>query len=280
MNSKTVIFTDLDGSLLDHHTYSFEEADDALRELNKRGIPLICTTSKTFPELLRIREQLNNSCPMIVENGAAIYIPDDCFDASLIDGLKNKRKTDGYICISFSKDRDYWLEQLALLDFDSSLWKSFSEMGVNGIVENTGLSEERARFANLREFSEPLLWLGDENQKEAFVAALKLWGINVLEGGRFLHLTDMIDKGKALEFLCELYSRQYQCDIRSIALGDGKNDLPMIAIADDGVLIRSQVNPLPEHASLDNVYVTQAAGPKGWSEAIEKLVINAPLAGS
>ncbi|MGA0327631.1 MAG: hypothetical protein ACO3OK_11595, partial [Limisphaerales bacterium] len=41
-----VVVTDLDGSLLDHHTYSFEAALPALSVLKEEGIPLILNTSK------------------------------------------------------------------------------------------------------------------------------------------------------------------------------------------------------------------------------------------
>ena len=70
-----LIFTDMDGSLLDHHSYSFKPAVEMLDKLEIQGIPVIPITSKTKAELLPLRKQLNNSHPFIVENGAAIYIP-------------------------------------------------------------------------------------------------------------------------------------------------------------------------------------------------------------
>ncbi len=48
----SIVFSDLDGTLLDHHTYSFQEATEALDALRKRAIPLILCTSKTRSELL------------------------------------------------------------------------------------------------------------------------------------------------------------------------------------------------------------------------------------
>ena len=48
MNSQIVIFTDLDGSLLDHDTYSYAEAEPCLTYLHKQCIPLIFTSSKIF----------------------------------------------------------------------------------------------------------------------------------------------------------------------------------------------------------------------------------------
>ena len=45
-----LIFTDLDGSLLDHHSYSFAPAVPLLAELDALGIPVIPITGKTLPK--------------------------------------------------------------------------------------------------------------------------------------------------------------------------------------------------------------------------------------
>ena len=76
---KHIIFTDLDGTLLDHFTYSFSAASDALKLIKEKGIPLIICTSKTCAEILPIRKRLRNKDPFISENGGAIYMPDRYF---------------------------------------------------------------------------------------------------------------------------------------------------------------------------------------------------------
>ena len=70
-----VIITDLDGTLLDHDTYSYEAAAHALAEITLRGIPLILNSSKTRSEIEELRERLLNDHPFVVENGAAVYSP-------------------------------------------------------------------------------------------------------------------------------------------------------------------------------------------------------------
>ncbi len=45
-----VVFSDLDGTLLDHDTYSFEPAADAIRLLKRRGIPIARLTERRGPE--------------------------------------------------------------------------------------------------------------------------------------------------------------------------------------------------------------------------------------
>ena len=50
-----VIFSDLDGTLLDSQTYSFQAAEPALLALRKQGTPLVLCTSKTRVKVWRDR---------------------------------------------------------------------------------------------------------------------------------------------------------------------------------------------------------------------------------
>ena len=70
-----LVFSDLDGSLLDHYSYSYEAALPQMEALERAGIPLILVSSKTRAEILILREELANRHPFIVENGAAVFIP-------------------------------------------------------------------------------------------------------------------------------------------------------------------------------------------------------------
>ena len=65
-----IVFTDLDGTLLDHETYSLEPARPALDRLASEGIPLILASSKTAAEIDRLRAEIGCAdFPAIVENG-------------------------------------------------------------------------------------------------------------------------------------------------------------------------------------------------------------------
>ena len=74
-----LVFTDLDGSLLDHDTYSYTAALPMLERLSDGGIPVIFVSSKTRSEIVELRGELGNNNPFIVENGAAVFIPEGCF---------------------------------------------------------------------------------------------------------------------------------------------------------------------------------------------------------
>ena len=58
MNPSILIFTDLDGSLLDHDGYSHAGAAPALGTLRAQAVPLVFVTSKTRTEIERLQKEL------------------------------------------------------------------------------------------------------------------------------------------------------------------------------------------------------------------------------
>lgn len=82
-----LVFTDLDGTLLDHHTYSWQPARPALERLDGLKIPLILCSSKTSPEMLGLRAELGNRHPFIVENGGIYSKGEDWSIYAKKDGL-------------------------------------------------------------------------------------------------------------------------------------------------------------------------------------------------
>lgn len=70
-----VVFTDLDETLLDRETYSFEAARAALSELARRRIPIVFCTSKTSAESLELQSRMGIDEPFAYENGGGIRLP-------------------------------------------------------------------------------------------------------------------------------------------------------------------------------------------------------------
>ncbi|UTA49070.1 HAD-IIB family hydrolase [Simiduia sp. 21SJ11W-1] len=269
---QTLVFTDLDGTLLDHHNYSFEPAKAQLNELREQGIPLICNTSKTFAELLPLREKLGNHAPFITENGAGVYLPLHFLPERAIHRLGNASLQHGYWRFGLSHPRSYWQMLLAQAKAFHGLYASFQQMGSKGIAQTTGLSAEAAALANQREFSEPLLWLGDNQSKRTFAEHMHQMGAKVVEGGRFLHIVGNSDKGKALRWLAGVYEYKNKLPTCTLAAGDGANDAPMLQAADHALVVRSPVNPPPEVPNHPSMIISEAPGPAGWAPGIAQLL--------
>jgi mannosyl-3-phosphoglycerate phosphatase len=94
---KKIIFSDLDGTLLDHDTYSFEKEKDALHLLKDNDIPLVICSSKTRSEIEFWRKKLGNIQPFITENGGGIFVPRSYFPFNVLYDKKSKN----YFVINF-----------------------------------------------------------------------------------------------------------------------------------------------------------------------------------
>ena len=260
---ETVVFTDLDGTLLDHHSYRFDAAAGMLEYLRTHRIPLVIVTSKTRPEVLKLQERLGIREAFIVENGAGAFIPAGSLLADAPSGeaceAVSEAKSYGEIRAFFERVRQrYGL-------------RGFGDMEVPEVMRLTGLDEEGARNAMQRDFTEPFL-IGERSALPALREEAQKEGLDVVEGGRFFHLvTHGATKGRALRALAERYASRFGAKVRTIALGDSANDIPMLRAADVAVLI-----PHPdgsyEPVEIAGVVRAPFPGPKGWNAALKELL--------
>ena len=69
------VITDLDGCLLDAHTYDIGPARGVLRLLRRRGVPLVLCTSKTLAEVRALFRTLGGPHLSVVEDGGGLFVP-------------------------------------------------------------------------------------------------------------------------------------------------------------------------------------------------------------
>ncbi|MEM8560887.1 MAG: HAD-IIB family hydrolase [Pseudomonadota bacterium] len=265
--SLRLVFTDLDGSLLDHDSYSYREALPQLHTLQRRAVPVIPVSSKTASEIGVLRRELDNGHPFIAENGAAVYVPEGYFE----EAPTGVTARDGYWLYELSARRETWLAVLDDLrkEFEGE-FENFFEVGVDGIARMTNLSPQAAALANAREYSEPVKWCGSEQRRNEFVDALRDKGASVLQGGRFLSVSGDCDKGRALCWLRSIFmeqSRYSTCD--DLAIGDSGNDIAMLEAAGTALLVRSPAHGFPTLNRVDKVIHSHHYGPAGWAEGVE-----------
>jgi mannosyl-3-phosphoglycerate phosphatase len=260
-----VIFTDLDGTLLDHDSYGWEEAEPALRLCKESQIPIILVSSKTRAEIRTLQKELGLSSPFISENGGGVFFPKEGKHPHPSDAIFSRDVWKWSIGPAY----DFLVRALGEIREEQG-WKirGFSEMTPEEISSATGLDLPSARLASQREYDEPFVFMeaGIRNTDTLHHAAGQK-GLRISRGGRFYHLHGKSDKGEAMGRLVAWY-RTYHPSLRTIALGDSPVDFSMLKRADYPVLIRSS-NPYPElKKEIPRLKVTQEPGPRGWNAAV------------
>ncbi|WP_319567539.1 HAD-IIB family hydrolase [Cohaesibacter marisflavi] len=251
-----VIFTDLDGTLLDHASYSYAPAKPALALLHKHDIPLILASSKTAFEIAPLRDELGFAhCPAIVENGAGL-LPAHADPESLAEA---------------QSDYQHIRTILDAMPADlRALFTGFGDWSVEEIAQNTGLPKDNAALAARRLFSEPGLFSGNAHQKQRFESYIEERGLKARQGGRYYTLSFGATKADQMRGILKQQSLAAP-PVKSIALGDAANDIEMLETADFGVIISNPAGkPLPPLSGEDEGRIMRAdnPGPTGWNEAI------------
>ncbi len=202
--TKVVIFTDLDGTLLDHRTYSFEKAMPAL-ELIRLGA--------AYPDLRR-----------------------------------------------------------ALLDLQREGFavRGFGDMTPEEVADITNLDINEAEMAKKRDFDEPFVYSGSESELAGLFDAIRRKGFTCTEGS-FFHILGKSDKGIAVSILAELYRQEYGA-VRTIALGDSPNDIPMLQNVDCPIVVQRPDSRYHPKMVMPNLIKADGIGPEGWNRAVLKLM--------
>jgi mannosyl-3-phosphoglycerate phosphatase len=268
MNPRIVVFSDLDGTLLSHCTYSFAAAEPALRLLRQRSIPLVLCSSKTRSEMEVLREALGNADPFIVENGGAVFIPRGYFPRR----PPSAREIPGYDVIEFGVPYARLLGVLGRIrKSHPGKVRGFSELSVEEVAGLTGLSAGDSALAMKREYDEPFI-LTDPAALEGVRESARQSGLKIVRGGRFFHLMGDNDKGKAARFLQSAYAESFGGPVCSLGLGDSANDLPLLESVDFPVLVQKPDGGYDPAISLGNLYFAKGEGPAGWRAALLELV--------
>lgn len=263
-----IIFTDLDGTLLDHADYNTKNISSLLQDLQAAHIPVVFNTSKTFCEVVELKNELNIQQPFIVENGAAAYLPVDYFELKPIGCTQ----VGAYWCYAFASPLSNLLSDLDSLSSEyKSHYKLFSDLSSEQISSLTGLDEAHARRAQTRDFSDPLYWHGSDELLNAFVNDVKALGYEIKIGGRFIHIAKNTDKSAAQQWLVKQISQHFRKPLTVIALGDSDNDKQMLEQADIAIIIHNPSSKKPVKLTHNKARYSQSPAPLGWIEEITTL---------
>ena len=257
---KILIFTDLDGSLLDRDTFKFDEIKDYIRQLISKGIFIIPNTSKTEEEILEFNSDLGSSLPFISENGSSI------------NGL-NLLNKDLPQELILSREKEILLEifKKTVSPNLQNKCKWLSEMDTRNQSLILGLEHKKLKMALDRKFTLPFIFNGNKNQKKELSKIIKNKGLFLQEGGRVIHLTDRVNKAKALKVFVRFYKKNNK-NVKTIAVGDNYNDLDMLKTSDFPCLVFNDKFTLDE-IPINNLITTNKPSPEGWADVIKMALV-------
>ena len=272
MDTKWIIYTDLDGTLLDFTTYSFEVSAETVFQLKELNIPLIFCSSKTRVEQEVYRNALKLDTPFIVENGSAILIPENFFDFDPnVEEVSNYQinKSENYQAVLLGQSAAYVRTIIADAREKAGITpRGYADISIEEIMQLTGLSREAAQRAATRDYSETLLKGTTAGAEwDHFLHLLDQKGLQCVSGGKFHTVMGKgSDKGKAVSLLNNLLRKKYG-EIQTVGLGDSANDLPLLAAVDLPFLVQKPSGKWQE-VNDTRIKKVDAVGPAGFKLAI------------
>ncbi|MEM8732922.1 MAG: HAD-IIB family hydrolase [Planctomycetota bacterium] len=253
-----VIFSDLDGCLLNKQDYSFAPAKSTLQRIRESQIPLVLASSKTVVEMRRLAEEMELAdAPLICENGGAIFW--------------TNQDTPDSVPTVLGVDRSQILEVLDTLK-STFKFESFRDLGVQGVMRATDLSEVKSKAALERASTEPLLWHDEADRIEDFRQQLSARDLTLTRGGRFWHVAGSTTKGSAMQRVTDQLYKSLATQPTTLAIGDSPIDQSMLDIADYPIGVPWPDGVVHVTTKGHNGVTASLAGASGWAEAVTKVL--------
>ncbi len=276
----TVVFSDLDGTLLDRESYSWAPAADTVRTLIERGAAIVFCSSKTFAEQRALQEEMGVHAPMVVENGSAVVVPRGYFSGCAATSAAGRWHARGaYVEAVLGLPHRQVVEALREVRRSTGLdARGYADMTPDEVRRRTGLSAPAARRARAREFSETVEVPGGAEAWRVLLHALRASGLHGFGSGPTGTIVGRrADKGTAVRLLSRLYRREAALldpdgpPLRTVGIGDGANDTPMLRAVDRAFLVERPGGGWAE-LRVAGIERVRGVGPVGWARAAERIL--------
>ena len=263
-----VIFTDIDGTLLDARFPDINKMKKLVENAIRNDIHLILCSSKTQLEQDKIKSMIDLHEPYIVENGGATIIPKDYFKKSRITPSKTLQKN--YIIETGApayRIRSL-LKEIRIkhgLKFEGV--SDLSPLELSSIIK---LPQDYAKRMIRRKYSETIVRM-DNNDINKFVNFIEKAGLKMIPGGQFFDITLGNDKGTGVKILIDIFRKEYENNVIFFGIGDSKNDESMLSLMDLPLLVQKS-NGSWENLQIDNLEKIKGIGPDGWEIALQLII--------
>jgi mannosyl-3-phosphoglycerate phosphatase len=258
--AQVLVFSDLDGCLLNKTDYDWSAARPTLLRLQRKEIPVILASSKTPAEMAALAADLPiEAAPFIAENGGTIHWTDELAPA-------------GQLSTQTGPGRDSILEVLTSLKRQFR-FESFRDLGIDGIMRTTQLPREQAERASKRHSTEPLIWQDTDDRLNEFREQLAAHNLTFTRGGRFWHVAGPTSKGAAMQTVLQRWQEvKGAAPVITIGIGDSPIDQSLLDVANFPVGIPAPDGKLYVEISPPNGRRASLPGAAGWAESVGQIL--------
>ena len=260
---KKIVITDLDGSLLNHSSFSFKQIQFDILNLLDSGIQIIPASSKTKLEMEMFCSDLGRDLPFIYENGAGFKNL-----KSIISNISSVSNFLSESAIGIEKIWEIWCEQIPK---DLKTQCMFAhEMNVRQQIDLFGLTDQKLENALKREYSLCFKFLGNRIELQRLKYLLNEHHLIAHQGGRLMNISGKHDKADYCKFIRSEQSIK-GFEPLLVGVGDSENDIKMLQECDIACVIpRPHKNLLSLSQPLERTIIAGSIAPLGWLEAVRK----------
>ena len=264
-----VIFTDIDGTLLDSYFPDLNKAKKLVEKTLQNGIHLILCSSKTELEQDLIRSNIKLKEPFIVENGGATIIPLGFFKKSKFN--HSKKFQNKYVIETGGSSSKIRSLLKKIRTKHKINFKGTSDLSIPELSKITKLSEDYAKRMIKRKYSETIVQI-DSKDMPNFIINVEELGLKVIPGGQYFDITLGNDKGTAAKILIDIFRKEYENNVIFFGIGDSKNDESMLSLMNLPILVQ-KADTSWQNLRIDNLQKVKGIGTKGWEVALE-IILN------
>lgn len=254
-----LVFTALDGSLLDPRTFSNEAAKASLQRLAAAGVPVIPVTTRTFAEARPLAEHLGLEGPIVIEAGG---------------GIARRVGTSWRIEACGGEPKTLRAAVPHIERQARARLRLYSTMRPDEAAIASGLTGVELRRSMQRHFAEPFLL--EAGTLDDVVQAAAALGLRVRTGRRFHHLCGGSEKGHGAYRIRREIAHSLDLRPLVVALGVSPMDADFLELADIPIIVpRTDGTADPAlRARFPEARAAAAAGPRGWADAIDEIAQN------
>ena len=262
-----IIFTGLNEILLPAENCDYNLVTDLLELLQQRQISLIPVTDNTRPEVEILLKQIELDSPFVVENGSAIFVPQENQNFALADSESLDTYNYRQLGCSYTEAR----AALKVVQEEiSKILRGFGDMDDSDIQSLLGGSISVARRTKAREFSEYFLTPSRIPIEKLQQVALEYGFQIIAEDQLSLIKGSNADSIKAIKILISSFKGSAE-KITTVGLGSTNKDLSWLTAVDIPIVIPND-SAIQTNLSNEDWQTASEPGFIGWINSIKKIL--------